>query len=73
MQTRESNMQTMVLGYPSFGGAEDQRVKIFSERGFSQGSSLEKIGNCDSMTNIDPGHQVTQNTQITQPDETYDM
>ena len=33
MKTRESNQQTTLLGYPSFGGAEDQRVKIFSERG----------------------------------------
>ena len=31
MQTRESQM----MGYPSFGGADDQRVKIFSDRGFS--------------------------------------
>ena len=65
MSQKQIDNASLTLAYPSFGGVEDQRVKIFSERGFSQNSSLEKSKMNDSILNIDPYQ-----TQVTQPDET---
>ena len=56
MSQKQLHNASLTLAYPSFGGVEDQRVKIFSDRGFSQGSSLEKSKHNDSILNIDPYH-----------------